>query len=269
MPDSGALCNVAPGRTWVRCRPHPQHIVGLVWRPDAIVGACAEGLTVVERDLAAEHAPYGLDALAETDVHPKLADSLLSAGFGVYREWPFPGAAGSRAEHRERERCDLVLTSDPNAPPDDPVNELRAADRAVGTLFEPLSDTISKDIRTSSPRTPPDECLWIEIKVVGQFTYTEGVPGPNRSYASELTRGPAADIRKLSKEQAIAHAAAIVVLFTADDPTAQHDLGTLLHKCLDRNLPVGAPSIEGFAIADRVGNARCSICLIPVKSAQE
>lgn len=239
--------------------------MGSVWRPDVIVGACIEGLAAAERDLAAEQAPYGLDALAETGVHPKLADSLVSAGFGVFREWPFPGLAGTRPEHRERERCDLVLTTASDAPPDDPVAEGKAADKAVGTLFEPLSNSISANIRSAHPRTPVDECLWIETKVIGQYTYTEGVPGPNRTYASELTRGPSADIRKLSKESDIAHAAALVVLFTADDPTAQHDLGALLHRCLDRNLPVGAPSIGGFDIADRVGNARCSVCLIPVK----
>lgn len=223
----------------------------------------------MDASLTAEHAPYGLDALAETELHPRLARALLADGFGVFREWPFPGERGSRPEHRERERCDLVLTLDPEAPPGDPVAELKATDKASGTLFEPLAADIASEIRRSKPVTPADECFWIEIKAIGQYTYTEGVPGPNRTYASELTRGPMGDIRKLSKERAIAHSGALIILFTEDEATARHDLGATLHKCIDRNLPVASPSIESFPIADRVGNARCSLCLIPVRPAVE
>lgn len=105
----------------------------------------------------------------------------------------------------------------------------------------------------------------MEVKVVGQFCYTAGVPGPNRTYASELLRLPAGDIAKLAREPRVVHGGVLLVLFTADRRTADHDLNVFAHRCLDRALEVRSPAVERFGIADRIGNGVCTVALVPVR----
>jgi hypothetical protein len=143
----------------------------------------------------------------------------------------------------------------------DPVAALKERDAAEGTLFAILSST--GEAKTPHPWHPED-AFWLEVKVAGQFCYTTGVPGPNRAYASELGRLPAGDIAKLAREPAIRHAALMVILFTADRATADHDLGAFAHRCLDRDLPVQAPSLARLEIADRIGNSLCTVAVVPV-----
>lgn len=232
-----------------------------MWRHEDIADAAASTLKGRAAALREEQSPRGLDALSEVDLHPILAAGLTEAGFGVHPEQPYPGEVERRARHAERERCDLVLTEDPGRPLLDPVAELRQRDAGAGTLFEPLAGSMGP----GDEATSPEDAFWLEIKVVGQFTFTSGVPGPNRAYASELTGGPVEDLVKLEWDRAVRHGGSLVVLFTGDEETARHDLGLLVHRCLDRELPIQSPVMRTFAIPDLIGNGVCTVCLIPMK----
>ncbi len=232
-----------------------------MWCPEALVEACTAALRAEARRLDAEQAVHGLDALDETAFHPILAAGLADAGFGALREQPYPGEPTRRARHAERKRCDLVVLERPGLRLMDETVELRERDRAAGTLFEASAAAE----RMPQGAVPPSDAAWLEVKAVGQFTYVEGFAGPNRHYAAELVGGPLADARKLAGERAIRLAGVLIILFTADAATAEHDLHALAHKALDRGLPVGAPILDGFGLIDRIGNARCTVALLPVR----
>jgi len=232
-----------------------------MFRTDLLAEMAASTLRFRAAELVKEQAVKGLDALPETGFHPLLAAGFGREGLGVFREQPYPGEPARRPRHAERERCDLVLTDRPGAPLLDPVARLKAQDAAAGTLFE----VAAPSMLAAEPGIHPTDAFWIEIKLVGQFCYTNGVPGPNRAYTTEMLRLAASDIPKLSRDPLIHHAAALVILFTADEATAKHDIATFLHACLDRDLPVGSPTSIGFVIPDMIGNRRCTVTLVPVR----
>jgi hypothetical protein len=236
-----------------------------VWNPEAVADAAANALSRRASELRLEQSVRGLDGLDEVSLHPILSAGFAEAGFGVYPEHPYPGEVQRRARRAERERCDLVLTPEAGQVLLDPVAELRQRDAASGTLFEPMAASIAARA-TAARAVPPEDACWVEVKAVGQFTFTAGVPGPNRAYTSELLGGPVEDLIKLEWERAIRFGAALVVLFTADAPTAQHDLGVLMHRCLDREVPVQTPVVRHFPIPDLIGNADCAVCLIPLRA---
>jgi hypothetical protein len=201
--------------------------------------AIEQGLAKKERELADECAVYGMDALDELALHPCIADALARAGYGVHREQRYP-ADRSRVKVSEGERCDFVLTPDGRP--------LRQPEQAA-TLFD------------SPDAVDLDDAFWLEVKTVSQFT-TEG---PNRSYGSQLLSTVRSDVTKLCKDSGILHAGLLIVLFVANDHVADHDLGVWQDRCLKRGLPIAAPSIRQFPIADRIGNELCAIALYPVR----
>ena len=231
-----------------------------MWRPDLIADAAAAALERHACELELAQSVRGLDALAELAFHPLLAAGFRDTGWQVLSEWPYPGEVSRRPRHAERERCDLVLT-DAGLTLTDPVAALRERDTIEGTLF-----AAAADLAAPAPQTcPPEDAFWLEVKLAAQFCFTSGVPGPNRTYSSDLLRLPAADIAKLARESAIRHGGVLIILFTADRPTADHDLGVLMHRLIDRAHPVQSPSLARFAITDRIGNSLCTIALIPVR----
>jgi len=209
-----------------------------------------------------EQAVHGLDALTEVELHAILADGFAEAGIGILRERPFPGEPAERPPDPQRERCDLVLLPSSDAMLQDPLETIRERDRAAGTLFEQLAREDAPDAAAIGP----DQACWIEVKTVGQFTYVEGVPGPNRRYASELM-ACRRDLVKLARDRFIECGGLLLVLLTADEPTARHDLSAFLHRALDRGIEFGSPEIEGFGITDRIGNAHATITLVPIRAA--
>ena len=234
-----------------------------MWLPSEILALAAGALRDAEARLDQEQAVRGLDALAEVELHPILAEGLVAQGFGVIREQPFPGEPASRPEHRERERCDLVLLPSPDAVLADPVATLREQDRLAGTLFEQHAAQRPPD----PAAVAPEDAYWLEIKCVGQHTIVDGYAGPNRTYASELIRAIATDVRKLARDPHIDTGALLLALFTADEAIARHDLDAALHRCLDRHVPLGHPEIDAFPITDRIGNTTCLVALIPARKA--
>lgn len=244
-----------------------------MWSLHDIADAVASSLEQREHAYRQEQAVRGLDALSETAFHPIAADAIAAAGFGVLREQMFPhewrrkaAAKGSLPERRDRMRCDLVITEKPGQSLDDAVvtQKRLLAERAAvtGTLFESLSPP---EPAKNPMLVQPEDALWIEIKVIAQHTLTSGVLGPNRAYSSELTRGPLADLGKLAADERISTGAALVVLFAENQQTARHDLGVLVHKSLDKSLPLISPEMRGFSITDRLGNRWCEVALLGVR----
>ena len=74
------------------------------------------------------------------------------------------------------------------------------------------------------------------------------------------------ELKKLWSDSTIGHAGLLLVLFTASRDVADHDLLMWHKRCLDRGYPVGTPSVRGFAINDRIGNAWCAVAVFNVRN---
>jgi hypothetical protein len=248
-----------------------------VWSADELVVIAARTLRDHDGACTAEQSVYGLDRLEELELHALLERGFLSAGYGVVREQAYPGEWRTRRSRRgelpgerERLRCDLVLTPCAGQVIADDLRTNRGAvaerAQARGTLFERLIEASTPSTAPLAPSPPaatsPGVVYWLEVKVVGQYTYSCGVPEANRQYASELVQGPVRDLRKLGADPAILHAGLLLVHFTAGAHVAKADQAILLHRILDRGLAVRTPAVERFPIPDRIGNTTCSVLII-------
>jgi hypothetical protein len=232
-----------------------------MWDMHELVRIARSGLEGFSRAGAEEQAVYGLDSLSEVELHPLLAEAYAGAGLGVTREWPYPGMAEKRPKFAARARCDVVLTAGPTVSLVDPVAELLEKDKSVGTLFE--SAARAECAPQAGTTCQACDAFWLEVKVVGQYCYTLGVPGPNRSYSSDLTNSMYTDLAKLGADESLRWAGLLLVLFADEQATAEHDLTIALHRSLDRGFSFKSPILETFAIPDRIGNRICSVALVP------
>ncbi|MCC7387513.1 MAG: hypothetical protein IT431_01965 [Phycisphaerales bacterium] len=235
------------------------------WEFGSIIAGLAAGLRTAEAELAHEQAVHGLDALDEVQLHPLLAAGLRSADLACFRETPYPGPPRHLPRESERPRCDLVVAPSDTLAIADIVRQGKELRRAQGTLFAALATELHAPPHAS---IAPEDALWIEVKTIGQHTTTDGVAGPNRSYASQFN-ACLADIRKLANARAVQHAALALVLFNESPAVAEHDLTALMHKCLDRSLPVADLWRESLPITDRIGNSTCTIGLVRVRPAPQ
>lgn len=262
-----------------------QGFTGLpMWSGDDVVEGVRAALLEREQSLRAEHAVYGLDSLEELELHPILGAGLEAAGFGVFREWPYPHEwrretkmsrrarsktlAAQLPDVRDRMRCDLVLTPRVGLRLVDPLaverDKRRIADEAAGTLFAGAGGADVETGEVIENGVPAEDAYWLEVKVVGQHCYEAGVPGPNRGYGSQLRR-TLTDLEKLNADEQIRCGGLLVMLFAADEVTAKHDLFQLAHDCLDRELPVGSPDVRMVEIGERIGNRVAGIGLFGLR----
>ncbi len=85
---------------------------------------------------------------------------------------------------------------------------------------------------------------------------------PNRGYGGAL-QGPIwRDLEKLRADPAIESAVQLVLLFTADDATADHDLALTLARARARGLSFDDPRTRRLPVGDRLGNTRCTAALV-------
>lgn len=213
----------------------------------AICDSCAEALRERADALDAEQSPYGLDSLSELGFHPILHEGCRRAGFNVLPEQRYPTHA-TKSRRSEGDRCDIVLLESPATHLVDPL--------MAGTLF-------------GARGARPEDAMWIEVKIVPQFALVSGVACANQAYSSLLLQSAGADVRKLAADPAIRRAAVALVVFAASEAIARHDINAWACACLDKGLEIGAPIVAGFAIADRIGNASCSMAVTVVRHATE
>lgn len=212
----------------------------MAWSPADIADAVYAGLKQRAADDDLEQAVYGFDALDELGMHPMIQQSLRLAGYGVWPEQRYPDDRENKRKKSEGKRCDIVLT------PDD----------------RPLRDPHAKATLFDEPRAVDlDKAYWLEIKLVAQFEKT----GPFRRYSSELLSPVASDIKKLWNDGLICHSGLLLILLTADQQTAEHDLATWHRKCLERGYPVAAPAARGLRITERIGNGYCMAAVFGVR----
>lgn len=230
--------------------------------PSEALEAIRDGLAARELALADEQAVHGLDSLDEVRLHALLGEALAAAGLAVFREFPYPGQPEELPAESARERCDLVVAAEGTAGIDDRIRRRKEAARAEGTLFAPIA---SQMVAPREGVVPPEEALWLEVKTTGQYTYADGLAGPNRSYASEFN-ACLGDIRKLARADGIAQAGVVIILFSAEEAVAEHDLAAFVHRCLDRDLPATGLLRERFPILDRIGNRVCTVAIVPVRA---
>lgn len=210
------------------------------WDVVEITEAVSDGLVHEAAMRDEEQSVYGIDALDELRLHPLIQRALERAGFGVWPEQRYPSDRLPRRSRSEGKRCDIVLSPDaePLADPD-----------AEATLFAP-------------PRsTPLEAAYWLEVKTVSQFT----TDGPFPRYSAELLQPVTHDLRKLAQDRLIFHAGLLLVLFTADAATAEHDLQVWERRAAQKGYPVAPPIVRRFDLTERIGNAHACAALFPVR----
>jgi len=211
------------------------------WSTADLADAIAAGLTQRAARDDREQVVYGFDHLDELGLHPLIQQALRDAGYGVWPEQQYP-SDWSRSKRSEGKRCDIAISPDPEA----------------AGLREP---SVKNTLFDTPNKIDPEQAYWLEIKTVAQFETS----GPFRRYTSELLSPVAQDIKKLWSDTRIFHAGLLLVLFTADQLTGEHDLGVWHERCLSRGYPVSPPSTRGFKITDRIGNGYCSVAVFGVR----
>jgi hypothetical protein len=237
-----------------------------MWDLDLICELAAKGLERRARELDAEGSVRGIDCMKELELHAILREAL-----GVELPW---GGGGGRFGVLEGERCDIVLlppaTGDdaPGGTPGSPVGTPGLPRRGDAPADTPdaespwrrrLLDPLEAGTLFEGFGVPPEDALWIEVKVAGQFAVIDGIGRPNPSYSSTLLREVPADARKLASDPIIRDGAVLVVVFNADEVTAAHDLEAWRVRGIDKGWPFETPFVRTFAIADRIGNRVASV----------
>lgn len=220
-----------------------------MWRGTDIAEVVLDGLGVEEASLLTEQSVKGLDARREVELHESIAAAIRRAGFGALREVPYPSLSPAQKKNPDRMRCDVVVTPIPGERVRDVVRDQRERAMREGTLFEDAAPA------KPGPEVDPASCLWLEVKCVGQFTYSLGVPGPNTTYASELISAVAGDVKKLAADPLIEHGELLLLLFSASREVAEHDLAVAANRALDRSVPLANARWRHMPIADRAGNS--------------
>ena len=209
------------------------------WSYEDLADALASGLARASAELELEQAVHGLDVRSELELHPLLHAGLRAAGYGVHPEQRFPRERSLR-RRTEGSRCDLVVT---------PEGLPLVDDAAQLGLFAPARAVALAD------------AMWIEVKAVAQFRAL----APNMAYAQALQRPVWRDVEKLASDPQIAHAAVLLIVFTADAVVAEHDLGVWAARASQRGLPLWPRVQRTLAIGDRVGHRCCTLALLPIE----
>ena len=205
------------------------------WSCTELADTLQAGLAAAVEAIELEQPVRGLDASSELALHPLLHRILRDAGHGVHPEQRYPGDRGKR-KRSEGLRCDLVLT---------PAGRPLVGDEAQLGLFASQDPVALRD------------ALWIEVKVVAQFRELL----PNRAYEQALLGPVWKDVLKLARDPGIVHAMVLLILFTADAPTATHDLDLWALHAHDAGLPLRRREQRSVPLRDRAGNTLCTVAL--------
>lgn len=175
---------------------------------------------------------HGLDTMSEVALQTVLQNGLAHF-YAVTRAVHYPSSSG--AKRSSRQRCDLVLSP-------------------LGTPLLPESNeqlSLHLSDAASAPRKYASEAsFWLEVKVAYQLR-AGGLQ--HKGYSGQFRQAVVADLRKLTADPLIRHAALLLIVFTESAEIACQDLE--LFKTLffsNRSCP------------DR---ARCAACASRIASA--
>ncbi|MEL7237867.1 MAG: hypothetical protein AAGK78_03325 [Planctomycetota bacterium] len=204
---------------------------------DEIADALERALTSAENDLRLEQAVYGLDAMKEVALQQLLADQLQTTGYAdVKREVHYPSDLAKKRSGRRR--CDFVLT-----PPGRVLHEADAVD-----LFTP--DNVC----------PPEEALWLELKLVHQFAEGGRRHG---GYGQQWREATVKDLRKIESEPRVREAALVLLAFTAGDAVIDKDLELFEDVLARKEVLAGFRQVRRIELLERNGHTRATVALWP------
>jgi hypothetical protein len=207
-----------------------------LWDFSELADRMHEALQNAENELRLEQAVYGLDARDERALQSLLADRLARF-YEVAREVHYPSSRGNKLTHRQR--CDIVLT---------PRGRPLRTDSAVPTLFDPPD------------QAPPEEALWLEIKIAWQFR--EG-GARHEGYGGQWRDAVVADLRKMEADELIRHAGLALVVFNESQAVLEKDLELFENVLALKEVLAGFRKVKTVPILDRIGHRLCTIALWP------
>jgi hypothetical protein len=187
-------------------------------------------LASAEDALRLEQAVHGLDAGDEVELQALLAEGL-SAHHRVTREAYYPSAIGKRSS---RLRCDLVLT--------------------------PRGQALLTDETTDGATCPPEEALWLELKVAHQLRPSMR---SNARYGQQWRRAIVGDLQKLRTDPRVRHAALALVVFNDTQATLDKDLA-LFELLLGEAGLFGFRTVRSISITERIGHTLCTVAGWPL-----
>src|SRR5580700_5813941 len=203
----------------------------LRWDFAELIDRLHQILLKAENDLRLEQAVYGLDVRDERALQTLLADRL-SPFYEVAREVHYPSTVGKKLSHRQR--CDMVLT---------PRGRPLRLDSAPPTLFDP------------SNLAPPEEALWLEVKIAYQFR--EG-GAPHSGYGAQWRTAVVADLRKMDAEPRISEAGLLLLVFNESRQVLEKDLELFEDVLALKEVLAGFRQVRSVEILDRIGHKLCT-----------
>lgn len=235
----------SPGAARPDARAHVRAYPARMWDVFEVASLARDALCGEARRADEEQAVRGLDALDELSLQGVLRRGF-EARFPVLAEQRYPASRG-RKRRSEGERCDIVLLPRITGGPGCLTDPLEA-----GTLFQGVG-------------VDPCDAMWIEVKGVWQHAMIDGVARPNPGYAGQLTRLIGPDLRRLASDDGLHWTAMVVVAFHQTGAIADHDLSAWRDQLAKKGLMPMSPITERFSITDRIGNAVCTVVVVPVR----
>jgi hypothetical protein len=205
--------------------------MALLWDFSTVADDVGEALRLLEEDLRLEQAVYGLDSKDELELH-KLISEKLQARYEVAREVHYPSSAGKKLTHRSR--CDLVLTKK---------GRPLKLDSKPPTLFD-----------------PPEQALWLEMKVAYQFRELGVRHG---GYGNQWRSAVVEDLRKMEAETMIHEAGLLLVVFNESAEILEKDLELFETVLMEKEVLAGFRQVRSVPIWERMGHRLCTAALWP------
>lgn len=186
---------------------------------------------------------HGLDTMSEVALQTVLQKGLEHF-YAVTREVHYPSS--SAAKRSSRKRCDLVLSP-------------------LGTQLLPESnEQLSLHLSDSAfaPRLyDPQASFWLEVKVAYQLR-AGGLQ--HKGYSGQFRQAVVADLRKLTAEPLIRHAALLLIAFNESAEIASQDLALFEALFFPKQELPGARQVRSSRIQDRIGHRLCTTTLWPM-----
>ena len=189
-----------------------------------------------EADLRLEQAVYGLDSRTEVQIQQLLAAGLANH-HEVAREVHYPSSVGKKLSHRQR--CDLVLS---------PKGRPLRLDIAPPGLFDHPNPC------------PPEEALWLEVKVAYQFR-EGGVR--HGGYGVQWRGGVVEDLRKMEAEPLIHEAGLCLIVFTESQAILDKDVELFESVLAQKEVLAGFRRVRSVEITERIGHRVCTVAVWP------